>query len=64
MSELGARSGCLIVKIVSYRKKPPSQVNRNKLRIQAWKSKSQTMDVKRTSEQTQVKMSSECHSKY
>ncbi len=60
MAEPSERSGHPSVPRVLYRKKPPSQVNRDKLRSQAWKSKSQTMDIKRTSEQTQIKVSSEC----
>ncbi len=62
MSEQGERSDHSSVHRVCYRKKPPSQVNRDKLRSQAWKAKSQTMDIKRTSEQTQVKVSSDLHS--
>ncbi len=60
MSEPGERSGHSSVQRVSYRKKPPSQVNRDKLKSQAWKAKSLTMYIKRTSEQTQLKVSSEC----
>ncbi len=62
MSEQGERSGHSSVQRVCYRKKPPSQVNKDKLRSQAWKAKSQTMDMKRTSEQTQViiNVSSDC----
>ncbi len=61
MSEPGERSGHSSVQRVYYRKKPLSQVNRDKLRSQSWKAKSsRTMDIKRTSEQTQVKVSSEC----
>ncbi len=59
MSEQGERSGQSSLQRVCYRKKPPSQVHRDKLRSQAWKAKSQTMDIKRTSEQTQVKVSSD-----
>ncbi len=58
MSEPADRSGHSSVQNVTYKKKPPSHVNRDKLRSQVWKAKSQTKDIERTSEQTQVKVSS------